>query len=365
MANQSVRLTNASVVAALNNKADIELENSSKAAAIESLANSAATTASAASKVADAAVDLIEVQLPLKVNKSGDTFNGNVVIDGNLTVTGDVNIPADGISGSVEVATSATKDSNGNVIVDTYAKKTDLTNMPSFSVQAQDSILEGGSIEFIGAGSYNSSKAIIDRGENRIRIHNNTKELFTVDVVSEVSEFKCSSGLYSSMSGDHAQFIAKSDNYGFMLRNDDKDTWFLLTNEGDPYGTWATPQYGHPIRVNNSTGQVYINGGIPVSTTYVGLDGNNYIRKYSDGWIEQGGWASFSIGVNGGYEATVYINFNTPFASWPRNILINVLGTGMLSCGSYNWSTSGFTAVALAYSQWREWTGVQWHACGY
>lgn len=123
MANQSIRLTNSSIVSALNNKADIELENSSKAAAIESLANSAATTANAASKVADAAVDLIEVQLPLKVNKSGDTFNGNVVIDGNLTVTGDVNIPADGISGSVEVATSATKDSNGNVIVDTYLNK--------------------------------------------------------------------------------------------------------------------------------------------------------------------------------------------------------------------------------------------------
>ena len=87
-----------------------------------------ATTAAAASKVADAAVDLIEVQMPLKVNKSGDTFNGNVVIDGNLTVTGDVNIPADGISGSVEVATSATKDGLGNVISDTYLTKTDAAN---------------------------------------------------------------------------------------------------------------------------------------------------------------------------------------------------------------------------------------------
>ena len=55
MAKQSIRLTNSAVVSALNNKADIELENSSKAAAIESLANSAATTAAAASKVADAA----------------------------------------------------------------------------------------------------------------------------------------------------------------------------------------------------------------------------------------------------------------------------------------------------------------------
>jgi hypothetical protein len=76
MANQAIRLTNSDVVSALNNKADIELENSTRASAIESLANSAATTAAAASKVADAAVDLIEVQMPLKVNKSGDTFNG-------------------------------------------------------------------------------------------------------------------------------------------------------------------------------------------------------------------------------------------------------------------------------------------------
>ena len=50
-----------------------------------------------------------------------------------------------------------------------------------------------------------------------------------------------------------AQFIAKSDDYGFMIRNDNDSTWFLLTNSGDRDGDWNDLR---PLRIQNSTGIV-------------------------------------------------------------------------------------------------------------
>lgn len=108
------------VVSALNNKADVGLENSDKASVIEQLAQSGLNASEAALNVANAANTLIETSLPQKFDKTGGTIAGNTIVDGNLTVTGEINAT---ISGSSESATSATKDSNGNVIVDTYLKK--------------------------------------------------------------------------------------------------------------------------------------------------------------------------------------------------------------------------------------------------
>ena len=113
------------VVSALNNKADISLENSDRANTIENIATAALNASEASLNVANACNTLINTTLPTKVNKSGDTFNGNVVVDGNLMVTGEINAT---IKGSSDSAVSATKDSNGNVIVDTYLTKADATN---------------------------------------------------------------------------------------------------------------------------------------------------------------------------------------------------------------------------------------------
>ena len=50
-----------------------------------------------------------------------------------------------------------------------------------------------------------------------------------------------------------AQFIAKSADYGFMIRNDNDSTWFLLTNSGDRDGDWNDLR---PLRIQNSTGVI-------------------------------------------------------------------------------------------------------------
>jgi hypothetical protein len=42
-------------------------------------------------------------------------------------------------------------------------------------------------------------------------------------------------------------------NYGFIIRNDGANTWFLLTNSGDAEGDWKKV---YPMQINNSTGNV-------------------------------------------------------------------------------------------------------------
>ena len=129
MSNSGINRNIDTVISTLNDKADRELENSNRANNIERLADSSYELAAATSTLVEFTVNNVNSQLATKVSNKGDTINGNVIIDGNLTVTGDVNIPADGISGSVEVATKATQDSNGNVIVSTYATKAELANI--------------------------------------------------------------------------------------------------------------------------------------------------------------------------------------------------------------------------------------------
>lgn len=47
-----------------------------------------------------------------------------------------------------------------------------------------------------------------------------------------------------------------------FFRNDNSDTYFLLTNSGDPNGTWNSLR---PLRINNTTGNVFIGTSLAVT----------------------------------------------------------------------------------------------------
>lgn len=57
----------------------------------------------------------------------------------------------------------------------------------------------------------------------------------------------------SSLGSLPAQYIAQSQDYGFMIRNDNINTYFLLTNQGDKDGNWNSLK---PMFINNETGNV-------------------------------------------------------------------------------------------------------------
>lgn len=60
--------------------------------------------------------------------------------------------------------------------------------------------------------------------------------------------------------------------YGFMIRNDGDSTWFLLTAEGDPTGSWSTP---HPMQIKNDTHEITFRSAVTASAGITGsLNGN-------------------------------------------------------------------------------------------
>lgn len=61
-------------------------------------------------------------------------------------------------------------------------------------------------------------------------------------------------------------FRAVNGNYGFFIRNDGSNTWFMLTNSGDQYGSYNSLR---PISVNNANGLVTFGNGLKGT-----LDGN-------------------------------------------------------------------------------------------
>ena len=58
----------------------------------------------------------------------------------------------------------------------------------------------------------------------------------------------------------YCQFRAVNGNYGFMIRNDGSNTWFLMTASGNPYGSWI--ESAHPMWINNDSRVVTFGAGV-------------------------------------------------------------------------------------------------------
>lgn len=66
----------------------------------------------------------------------------------------------------------------------------------------------------------------------------------------------------TAVKGDGGQFRAVAGNYGFIIRNDGGNTYFLLTDSGDPYGSWGSLR---PITISNGNGVVSIANGANIN----------------------------------------------------------------------------------------------------
>lgn len=114
-----------------------------------------------------------------------------------------------------------------------------------------------------------------------------------------------------AMDDGGAHFRAVNGDYGFMIRNDGSNSWFLITASGSPYGTWNKT----PVHIENSTGKFYVDSNAYMANLYskdlsgdgtwrrpinsAGGSGNQigYIssRSSSIGVVAQWGGASFSV----------------------------------------------------------------------
>lgn len=68
--------------------------------------------------------------------------------------------------------------------------------------------------------------------------------------------------LQSSSCGSGGQFRAVQGNYGFLIRNDGGNTYFMLTASGDPYGGWSSAR---PLTISNTSGTVSMSSGVNIS----------------------------------------------------------------------------------------------------
>lgn len=94
---------------------------------------------------------------------------------------------------------------------------------------------------------------------------------------------------------------------------------------------------------------------------------NEWYRKYSDGWIEQGGCAP--IIFKGGTRATYSYTFPVPFTSAPVSLDTTILSAQQTDGLAYelcvtSLTATGFTAL-IGYPNYPERTsGVFWRAKG-
>lgn len=144
----------------------------------------------------------------------------------------------------------------------------------------------------------------------------------------------------STFTGGGGQFRAVAGNYGFFIRNDGANTYFLLTNSGDPYGGWN----GHrPFQVDNSNGQLTVgsqglvvpgsarfNSGLGCGTLN-GLgtnaiclgDGDTGFRQEGDGYLNaySNSQRIMSWTANGGGSAQSYKRFYVQNIEGPALVL--------------------------------------------
>ena len=110
--------------------------------------------------------------------------------------------------------------------------------------------------------------------------------LLTSNLSTIISGMNITAKSYTATNPDG--FRIAYGNYGFFIRNDSSVTYFMLTNSGDPNGTWNGLR---PMYINNSTGVVAMGNGLAVNGG--GLS------------VNSGG---FAVANNGGALITGWLN---------------------------------------------------------
>ena len=352
MANSGITRNVDTIISTLNKKADTNLANSAKAGEIEDIAKSAASAAQSAATVAHAASELINTALPQKVNKNGDTFNGSVVVDGDLTVTGEINAT---ITGSSESAMSATKDSSGNVIVDTYATKaqlnttntnvaTNATNITTAQNRADSAYtladskvssnngtmtfpLDDYSVDFRRAGDEGNYTVslVTNKTLDNSKVYNT--------VIDKNGKFLPEFIKGLSVSGKTITYTKGDGSTGTITTQDTNTTYSAFTkatsSAAGKAGLVPAPAAGAQAKFlrGDATWQTIASVNTKAYITETWSSGASWYRKWSNGWIEQGGqvspsaedttWTFHKAFKNTNYflEASQYRNSESSYAT--------------------------------------------------
>ena len=112
--------------------------------------------------------------------------------------------------------------------------------------------------------------------------------------------------MYLKAAGAKGQLNLITSKYNVMLRNDDSNTYFLVTAQNDPTGTWTSAR---PLTINNSTGVCSINGNAASANALNLTHGNelNFSKLASNGHVWFGyRWNTGGTETSGGTTITTY-----------------------------------------------------------
>lgn len=108
--------------------------------------------------------------------------------------------------------------------------------------------------------------------------------------------------------GDGGQFRAVQGNYGFFIRNDGGNTYFMLTASGDPYGTWGSLR---PFTISNGNGVVSMGHGLNLGGSGLNVSGGGV--DVTSGGARIAGDSTFNNTVNAGALVGGGVTTNTDF----------------------------------------------------
>ncbi len=173
---------------------------------------------------------------PVAIRATGEAWFGKMSIsaDGHVTVTDA------GTADDAYFVAAMSSDRSNYAKVSSYGIKVE---RPSSNASA----------------GYYCDQMIIQNPANGQNSMMSAQGISTTGTVTASGKVVAGAEIRSTGYGDgHAQFRAIYGNYGFLIRNDGNRTYFLLTNSGDPYGSWKNV---FPLEIENSSGNVYMSTG--------------------------------------------------------------------------------------------------------
>ena len=112
-----------------------------------------------------------------------------------------------------------------------------------------------------------------------------------------------STGEIISKSNGTGAFRVVGGNYGFFIRNDGTNTYFLLTASGDQYGSWTSAR---PLTISDSTGVCSINGNAATATQFSANKSVTLTGDVTGTASSKAGWSVATTLANSGVTAGTY-----------------------------------------------------------
>lgn len=115
--------------------------------------------------------------------------------------------------------------------------------------------------------------------------------LLTSNLSTTLSGMNITAQAYTARNPDG--FRVAFGDYGFFIRNDSTDTYFMLTNSGDPFGSWNDMR---PISIHNSTGEVFMRNSLAVYNGFSASAANGSSLGVTSSGTNVTGWLTSHAG---------------------------------------------------------------------